>query len=240
MLVLHSRLTQGGQGSNRVSLYPESASGPKRRQIEAYGAELIPVAGSRSEVAAVVRKVADGGTPYASHAYIPFNLPGYATVAYEIFEQLGQMPGAVIVPAGQGGLLLGLACGFDALCMVKKTERIPKVIGVQAHACAPLWATFTLGDVGLGLVTEGHTLAEGVRVLYPLRGDVVVAAIKASRGTICIVDEEEIIPAHDKLAQLGFYVEPTSAIVLPALSQMLGELPDPVVAILTGSGLKYE
>ncbi len=230
----------GRAGIKARIFIPESASGPKRRQIEAYGAELIPVAGSRSEVAAVVRKVADGGTPYASHAYIPFNLPGYATVAYEIFEQLGQMPGAVIVPAGQGGLLLGLARGFDALCMVKKTERIPKVIGVQAHACAPLWATFTLGDVGLGLVTEGHTLAEGVRVLYPLRGDVVVAAIKASRGTICIVDEEEIIPARDKLAQLGFYVEPTSAIVLPALSQMLGELPDPVVAILTGSGLKYE
>ena len=102
---------------------PESASGSKRKQIEAYGAELVPIPGSRSDVADVVRKVAEGGTPYASHAYIPFNLPGYATAAYEIFEQVGRMPGAVVVPAGQGGLLLGLTRGFDALRIANNTDR---------------------------------------------------------------------------------------------------------------------
>jgi len=51
---------------------PESASGPKRRQIEAYGAELVPIPGSRSDVTKAVRNAADGGSVYASHAYIPF------------------------------------------------------------------------------------------------------------------------------------------------------------------------
>jgi threonine synthase len=37
---------------------------------------------------------------------------------------------------------------------------------------------------------------------------------------------------------LGFYVEPTSAIVWNALEQIAAELPDPVVVALTGSGLK--
>ena len=119
---------------------PEFASGPKKRQIEAYGAELVTIPGSRSDVTNAVRKVADGGTAYASHAYIPFNLPGYATAAYEIFEQVGKMPGAVVVPAGQGGLLLGLARGFDALRKVHKQDTSPMMIGVQARACAPLYA----------------------------------------------------------------------------------------------------
>jgi threonine synthase len=218
---------------------PESASGSKRKQIEAYGAELVPIPGSRSDVADAVRKVAEGGTPYASHAYIPFNLPGYATAAYEIFEQVGRMPGAVVVPAGQGGLLLGLTRGFDALRIANNIGRIPRMIGVQVRACAPLWKMFKAGDDKMDLVTENDTLAEGVRVRDPLRGDAVLAAVMASRGSMCVVDEKDILPARDALAWLGFYVEPTSAIVWAALSQTMEKLPDPVVVILTGSGLKY-
>jgi threonine synthase len=41
------------------------------------------------------------------------------------------------------------------------------------------------------------------------------------------------------LASLGLYVEPTSAIVWAALSRLVDKLPDPIVVILTGSGLKY-
>jgi threonine synthase len=221
---------------------PESASGPKRRQIEAYGAELVPVPGSRSDVAEAVKAVADGGTVYASHAYLPFNLPGYATTAYEIFEQLGnKMPGVVVLPVGQGGLLLGLACGFDALRIAYPTIRnTPKVIGVQAYACAPLWAMFTAGNMRAGLVAENCTLAEGVRVRYPLRGDAVLRVVAASHGSIYVVDENEILPGRDALSHLGFYVEPTSAIVWSALAQMIKDLPDPVVVVLTGSGYKYE
>jgi threonine synthase len=219
---------------------PASASGPKRRQIEAYGAELMPVPGSRSDVAEAVKKVAAEGVAYASHAYLPFNLPGYATAAYEIFEQLGQMPGAVVLPVGQGGLLLGLARGFEALRVAGNLNMRPMMIGVQARACAPLWAMFTAGGEGLSFVAENPTLAEGVRVRHPLRGDTVLAAVAASRGSMCVADEEKILPARAALAHLGFYVEPTSAIVWSALAQMQGKLPDPVVVILTGAGYKYE
>ena len=218
---------------------PESASGPKRRQIEAYGAELVPISGSRSDVAKAVKQAADEGATYASHAYLPFNLPGYATAAYEIFEQLGKMPGAVIVPAGQGGLLLGLVKGFEVLRITNNSIATPKMIGVQARACAPLWAMFTSGAEGLALVVENPTLAEGVRGRYPLRGDAVLEAVTLSRGAMVAVEEQEIMPAREALAKLGFYVEPTSAIVWPALSQMIKILPDPIVLILTGSGLKY-
>jgi threonine synthase len=219
---------------------PESTSGPKKRQIEAYGAELVPIRGTRSDVAKAVREAVDGGVAYASHAYIPFNLPGYATAAYEIFEQTGKMPGAVVVPAGQGGLLLGLARGFEALRKVHKLDRIPMMIGVQARMCAPLWVFCMNIDEQRGLVAEGDTLAEGVRVRDPLRREAVRAAVLASQGFMCTVDEKDILPARNALAQLGFYVEPTSAIAGAALLQVMDKLPDQIVVILTGSGLKYE
>jgi len=221
---------------------PESASGPKRKQIETYGAELVPVNGSRTNATEAAKAVAERGIVYASHAYLPFNLPGYATTAYEIFRQLGnKMPGAVILPVGQGGLLLGLGRGFDALRIVIHSSNInPRILGVQARACAPLAAVSSGNSAGAGLVAETHTLAEGVRVRYPLRGDAVVRAIETSHGSICVANENEILPGRDALARLGFYVEPTSAIVWSALRQTIQDLPDPVIVVLTGSGLKYE
>ena len=216
---------------------PESASGPKRKQIEAYGAELVPIPGSRSDVAEAVRSVAEAGAAYASHAYLPFNLPGYATAAYEIADQLGWMPGSVIVPAGQGGLLLGLARGFEALRIASMIDTGPTLIGVQALACSPLVDKFSGGSSGADL--EQPTLAEGVRVGNPLRKEAVLAAVKASHGWMVATDETEILPARSVLAGLGFYVEPTSAIVWAALKQYIDKLPNPIVLVLTGSGLKY-
>ncbi len=217
---------------------PATTSGPKRSQIETFGAELVPVNGVRSDVANAVSKEADTGAAYASHAYLPFNLPGYATTAFEIFEQLGGMPSAVISPVGQGGLLLGLYRGFEAIRLSGAAHSMPRMIGVQARRCAPLWAMLSAGPSGLGFVSEGETVAEGVRVRFPVRGDQVIRAVKTTGGSILAVDEAEILPARDELARLGFYVEPTSAIACVALKKVLNDLPDPVVVILTGSGYK--
>ena len=217
---------------------PESASGPKKGQIEAYGAHIERIPGPRSNAAEAVRRSAARGTTYASHAYLPFNLPGYATLAYELVEQLGEPPGALILPAGQGGLLLGASRGFEALTQAGVIEKLPLLIGVQARACAPLWATFSYGLAGLQFVTEGPTIAEGIRVKNPLRGDAVLKAVEASGGRFVAVDDEEIRSGRDHLARRGFYVETTSAVVWNALEQTVESLPDPVVLVLTGSGLK--
>ena len=219
---------------------PAAASGPKRTQIVAYGAELVPVPGTRTAVSEAVQRAADSGAVYASHAFLPFNLPGYATAAYEIVAQLdGQVPGAVLVPAGQGGFLLGLARGFEAMRAAGAGPGLPKMIGVQARACAPLWALFSAGPEGLKFVAENPTLAEGVRTRFPVRGDAVLRAVGVCAGSIEAVDEAEILPARDRLARLGLYVEPTSAIVWAALERLVDRLPDPLVLVLTGSGLKY-
>jgi len=223
---------------------PDSASGPKRAQIEAYGAELVSILGPRSEAALAVQRAAEGGAVYASHAYMPFGLPGIATIAYELYEQLGQQaPGCVIAPVGHGSLLLGIAKGFAALKAAGLIQRLPVLIGVQARACAPLWALSTQGPAGLAWVTEGQTQAEGVRVLQPVRGDELLHAVQATGGRFLAVDEQEIPPARDALARAGLFVEPTSAIVWAGLGQLstlenLTDLPEPIALVLTGSGLK--
>jgi threonine synthase len=217
---------------------PESASGPKRNQIEAHAAELIPVPGPRSAAAQTVRNIADEGATYASHAYLPFGLPGIATIAYELVEQLGRAPGTLIAPVGHGSLLLGIAQGFEALKHAGIISTSPQLIGVQAFACAPIWAR-SQSSVQQGVqIEEKKTLAEGVRVSQPVRAEELLIAVRKSEGSFFAVEEKDISPGRNALTQMGFYVEPTSAIVWAALEQLPANRPDPVVLLLTGSGLK--
>lgn len=215
---------------------PESASGPKRAQIEMYGAQLIPVPGPRFAATEAALRAVKQGAVYASHAYLPFNLPGYGTAAYEIWEQVGGEIGAVVTPAGQGGFLLGMARGFQALVNAQLLKKMPGLIGVQAAVCAPLTAFAEGRSVE---ISEGQTLAEGVRVRDPLRKAEVVNSVLHSGGRFVSAGEADILSGRDELAHRGFYVEPTSAIVWPALKSELSSLPDPVVIMLTGSGYKY-
>lgn len=224
------------RGGIRARVYvPESASGPKCGQIEAYGADVVRVPGPRAAATQAALNAAAKGVIFASHAYLSQILPGYATAAYEIQEQLGGEVGAVIVPAGQGGFLLGLARGFAALIWSGAMNKMPVLIGVQAAACAPLVAAAPGRAPAPG---ESSTVAEGVRVADPLRKAEVVETVLHSGGSFQSVHEAEIISGRDELAQRGFYVEPTSALVWEALVTELPILPDPVVAILTGSGYK--
>jgi threonine synthase len=217
---------------------PDYASGPKRRQIESYGAEVVRILGPRSTTTEKTLSEAEEGAVYASHAYLPHVIAGFATIAFELYEELGQEPSAVVVPVGQGTLLLGLSRGFKALERAGVVDQIPRLIGVQARACAPLWSVFHGGAAGLTWTSEGETQAEGIRILQPLRGDAVLQAVEESGGTMVVVEEEEIAQGRNALGSQGLYVEPTSAVVWSGVRQIIADHPDPVVAILTGSGLK--
>jgi threonine synthase len=219
---------------------PESASGPKRQQIEMYGAELVPVPGARSEAARAVLAQVEAGAAYASHAYLPFGLPGIATIAYEIFEQMGQrLPGTVIVPVGHGSLLLGVVRGFQTLKKAGLCSGEPDYVGVQAAACDPVVRAFHHGLEAAATAAEEMTLAEGVRVRTPVRIKALLAEIPAEKGRFLSITEDEIRRAHAAVCQHGVYVEPTSAIVWAAFEHLKAKLTPPVILILTGNGLKY-
>ena len=217
---------------------PDTASAAKRAQIAGYGAQVVRIIGPRTAAAEAVLRAAASGPVYASHAYLPLGKPGLATLAYEIVEQLGHPPGSIVVPVGQGTLALGCAAGFEAMRQAGAIGRVPAIIGVQAEACAPIWAVYTGGRAGLAWVREAETRAEGIRIFQPLRGDEVLAAIERSGGFLQAVREDQILDGEHELARLGFYVEPTSAVVWPAVLDSIEKLIDPVVLVLTGSGYK--
>lgn len=218
---------------------PERASAGKLAQMAAFGARLEKVPGPRSKASEAVQAAAASGVTYASHNYLPLGSLGLATAAFEIVEQLGGAPGTVVLPVGHGSNFVGLWRGFKALQAAGVIGSLPQMVGVQAEACAPLWAVWRFGLDGLGFVTEGETLAEGIRSVRPVRGDASLQVAGESGGGFVTVNEVQIDGGRNALARMGFYVEHTSAVVWAGVRQVLAEgRPGPVVVVLTGSGLK--
>jgi threonine synthase len=161
------------------------------------------------------------GVTALGYAERPLNLLSVSGMAVEIVHGLGQAPAAVVVPCGQGVLLLGLALGFEQLLRVGKITRMPAMFGVQAQNCAPLWAYWQQGRDGMGWVHEGSTLASGVRVLQPVRGDTVLAAVQSSGGEMLAATELQIVQGQTMLAKLGIGVAPTTALVWHGIRTVL-------------------
>jgi threonine synthase len=229
-------------GSHAHLFVPEHASPAKKGQVVLYGAQLTEVPGPReASTRAAVAFHAQEQSYYASHAYNPFSPFAYKSIAYELWEQLGhRAPGTIILPLGHGTQLLGLAMGFRDLLNAGLIELQPRLVGVQAQSCAPLWVQYHKGQVRDGHTSVGPTMAEGIRINKPARPHSVLEAVRDSGGTIMAVDEQAIVDGLKELAARGILVEPTSAVVWSALRQLTqsASFPGPVVLSLTGSGFK--
>jgi threonine synthase len=219
---------------------PEDTAAGKLAQIQWYGAQLVRVPGSREDTARAVMAAAEH-TFYASHSWNPFFFQGTKTFAYEVCEQLGwQAPDSVVLPAGNGTLLLGASIGFAELHEMGVIARAPRIIAVQSAACAPLALAFEQRLTANPPIQKGATLAEGIAIADPIRGPQIVEAVRQSGGAFLTVSEEEIIAALGVAARQGAFIEPTSAAVIAGVRQYLSQAArgERIVSVLTGHGLK--
>jgi threonine synthase len=224
---------------------PASASAGKLAQIRLYGAELRLIEGPRPRATeALLRHVEETGEFYASHLWHPYFVEGIKTTAYELAEQVGwRAPDAVICPVGAGSILLGLYQGFAEMVAAGTIPRMPKLFAAQAANVSPVHRAFQAGAADVTPVEAPQpTLAEGIALPRPVRGALVLRALRESRGGTAAVSEDEIRAGVRALGRAGFCVEPTSAVVLPALERLeaAGQVApdDHVVLLLSGFGLK--
>lgn len=219
---------------------PRTTSPVKLTQLEYYGAHIHRVEGTRDDVAYAAREAARSSY-YASHVWDPFFVHGTKTFAYEVAEQLGwRAPDAVVVPVGNGTLLLGAYLGFSELKAMRIIDRMPQLIGVQASACAPLESAWREGGGVAPVAAPVPSLAEGIAVLRPARWRSIIEAVRWSGGSILQVAEGSIRSALLELGRMGFFVEPTAAVAIAGVQELLrrpGER-ETIVSVFTGSGLK--
>ena len=232
----------GRAGMKAHVFAPSSAPEAKLRQIVAYGARVHSIPGPReATTAAAVEYATEHDLVYASHVLSPYFVEGTKVFAYEVYRQSdGEIPRHIIMPVGNGSLLLGALKGFSELKRGGLIAEIPRLHAVQAKNVMPITAAFQgLPDAP----PVESTVAGGIAVGTPARLEEIVAAIKATEGTATAVEEADILAWRNTLARTeGVYGEPTSAAAFAGLAQLVEQgiiQPDERVLVpITGFGLK--
>lgn len=221
-------------------IYLSDQTSPKKiAQVKAHGATIKEIYGTREDVAAAAQKaVEEEQVFYASHVYNPYFYEGTKTYAYEIFEQLKGVPDSLIIPVGNGTLLLGAYYGFKELYENRLIEKAPKIIAIQAENCAPLVNAYEKGNTYSEPVINTGTIAEGIAIAAPARSKQILEAVRETKGTFIAVKEEEILKARKLLANKGFYVEVTSAINYAGYLTYKKDPEEITIIPLCGAGIK--
>lgn len=229
----------------------EIAPAPKLKQMLVYGAEVFRVKnfGVTNELSApIFQRLQDLAQEsqtrlvISAYKYSPDGMEGVKTIAYEIVEQLGEVPENIFVPVGGGGLLSGIWRGFNDLKRRNLIDKLPKINGVQPELNDTIVTPF-LENSAKAREVNTTTSISGLAVQVDIDATLALQSVKNSNGFGISVSDEEIFQAQHQLSvKEGVYVEPAGATsvagYLKAISQGIISEIEKSVCILTGHGLK--
>jgi len=233
-------------GQKAVVLVPETTPANKILQACAYGARVFKVKGPYSNSFMLAKQISEKyGWFNCTSTYInPYAREGYKTIGYEIYEQLGFAPDWILLPVGAGPILAAVYKAFVELRGIGYTEKIPRVVCVQAARCCPISEGWLKGGVR-SWETSLPTVASGINddlKGYTEDGDYTVQCIRESGGTAVALTEEEIVASVADLGEEGIFAEPAGAVGIGALHKLLADnvikRHETAVIAVTGSGLK--
>lgn len=208
---------------------PASAPIAKVQATEGYGAKVVLHGDCYDDAYAMACRVCETEGATFLHPYNDLEvIAGQGTLGLEI---LGDLPTAdvVIVPAGGGGLLAGVAA-----CIKQINPRI-KVIGVQAEGADAIAQSFREKKY---ISTDSvSTIADGIAVKAP--GDITVELINRYADDVVTVNDNEISEAilllMERCKQI---VEPSGA--TPVAAVLKGKVDvkgKKVVCLLSGGNI---
>ena len=232
-------------GLECVVLVPEGgvAQG-KLAQAYFEGARVVGLRGTFDDAMRVVIDAAKRLDAYVLNSINPYRIEGQKTASFEVFEQLGgRVPDWLVCPVGNGGNLAAYWKGFQELKALGATDRVPRLVGVQADGAAPI-ADAILSDLAeIVPVPKPETVASAIRIGNPANWRKTVRAIRESRGLALRLPDAVIVDAQRRLArEEGIFVEPASAASVAGALRLAKEgtfdAAATVVCVGTGHGLK--
>ncbi|HHY94326.1 MAG TPA: threonine synthase [Firmicutes bacterium] len=223
---------------------PERAPQGKLAQLLLFGATVISVKGNYEDAFSLsAEAIRHWGWYNRNAALNPYLMEGKKTVSLEIAEQLGwKAPDWVVVSVGDGCTVAGVGKGFFELHACGLIDRVPRILGVQAEGCAPLYRAFKAGKEEF-IPEPEETLADSIAVGVPRNPVKALRAIRRAHGEMITVSDQEILEAIRLLGSTaGIFAEPAAAAGFAGLAKAsrtgLIAAEEVVVGIVTGNGLK--
>jgi len=224
----------------------------KLSQAMMHGSTVLQIRGNFDDGMRLVQEVAKTTPVNIVNSINPYRIQGQKTIAFEIIEELGDVPDYHALPVGNAGNITAHWIGYSESCgestqalkvdpdmrqyaTKKISSRRPIMLGYQAAGAAPI--------VKNRVVENPETVATAIRIGNPVSWRQAVAASKESGGWFAECTDEEILHVQKLLAQAeGVFCEPASAIALAGLLKdlELGKVGEgsTIVCTLTGHGLK--
>ena len=224
---------------------PESAPAAKMAQIRVYGANAVSIPGAREASAQAADEYRrERGAVYASHNLSPYFIEGVKAFAYETAANPGLDIRHIVIPVGNGSLLLGAWKGWRELVAAGMASAVPNLHAVQADAVQPIVAEFEGREwTPSGAPAVATTVAGGISVASPPRKRQVARAVRESGGRAIAVADADTLRWRDFLAaEEGVFAEPTSTAAFAGLEKLVGAGAvangEDVLIPITGFGLK--
>ncbi len=214
-------------------------------ECRGYGAAVELVAGVITDAGKrVAQYIADNGGFDLSTLKEPYRIEGKKIMGYELLEDLGRLPDAILYPTGGGTGLIGMWKAFDEMQRLGwiGAER-PRMFSVQSAGCAPVVRAFNQGLESAPEWESPQTTAWGLRVPRAIGDRLMLRALRDSHGGAIAVEEAAIEPAAAQMrVREGIDAGPETGAAMHAYRQLIGQNAlrrnDLVVVFNTG-GNKY-
>ncbi len=208
------------------------------------GARVVALRGTFDDAMRIVSDAGKELDAYVLNSINPYRIEGQKTAALEVFEQLGgHVPDWLVCPVGNGGNLAAYWKGFLELRAIGATDRVPRLVGVQADGAAPIADAILQDRKEIVPVAKPETVASAIRIGNPANWRKTVRAIRESKGLALKLPDAAILDAQKELARNeGIFVEPASAASVAGARRLAQKgafgSRAVVVCVGTGHGLK--
>jgi threonine synthase len=214
----------------------------KLAQALEYGARTLQVEANFDQILALVRTLAERLGIYLLNSINPFRIEGQKSIIFEMMDQLDwNPPDWIVLPGGNLGNTSAFGKALRELLAFGFISRMPRLAVVQAAGAAPFWRLVAEGGEFTS-VPKPETLATAIRIGDPVSWPKALAEIRASRGVVEKVTEQEIADAKAQIGRAGIGCEPASAATLAGIRKLTAagimDRSASVVAVLTGNLLK--
>ena len=225
---------------------PHDIEQAKILQVQAYGANIIPVNGTYDDANRLASYAGDQYNIGIVNVNLrTYYVEGSKTLAFEVCEQLGwNAPDHVIVPTGSGAMLCAIDRGlkeFEKINLI--TNNNTKITSAQPEGCSPVVDAIKNKTNVIQPVKKPNTLAKSLAIGEPGDGIFAVETVNNSGGYGENANDEEIRESIRLLASTeGIFAEPGGAVSIAVLLKLVrdGKIDanEKVVCYVTGNGLK--
>jgi threonine synthase len=232
-------------GMDCVIVLPREAPPTIVEELQRFGAQVFMTSlGQRIQV---FEEIAHSGSWFPIFATFqrpvqnPFGVEGYKTFAYELTEQLGDAPRMVLFPCARGNGLYGAWKGFREVSRYGWSLTAPAMVACQPVGSNSLEVSLSQGSRHSIELPRATSVAKSAAEV--VASDHALIALRESGGWGVSATDDEIASATEELLQEGLSIEPSAALPVAGLKQLVRRNVVPrdaaVVCVLTASGLRW-